>query len=119
MNIAYLDSSKLMITAPELVGITPTSDTVTNITVIGTLNCGTSLSQEVDIASIGDINANFYMADNILYLSPFFFGLGAFQDSIVKVSVKIILASGGYTLISNCAFVDITFKCKVAGLLQN
>lgn len=50
---------------------------------------------------------------------PAFFGLTEFTDGIYKFEVKIYEIGQGTTLESNCIFIDITFKCKVAALLKN
>lgn len=60
----------------------------------------------------------FIGADGI-YIKPIFFGLAAIKDGIYKVDVKMFDTDGNFVLESNCAFIDISFKCLVASVLQN
>lgn len=120
MTIAYLGSGAniLTIVAPELTAyMTNVSDYI-GVSMVAKLACGTPTPEKIynntDILLTD--NVDFYISGTTLYVRPQLFGLTEFKDGIYKFSVKFI-TSTGYTLISNCFFVDVTYKCKVASML--
>ena len=69
-------------------------------------------------------NSNLYYFDTeeeAIYIKPGFFNNATeFRDGIYKFSLKWIKENNtGFITEENCAFIDITTKCRVAGLLNN
>lgn len=62
---------------------------------------------------------NVYVLPDGIYISPEFFSLTSLMDGIYKISIKFKAADNSYIQETNCAFVDVTVKCKVASVLQN
>lgn len=112
----------LKVVSDELSNFEDNIEDFTDVSLTGCLNCcGSSTTLAYDTTEVLDAeNSQFYIAEGALYVKPIFFGLSEFVDGIYKLDIKFVAAnSGGYTLISNCAFIDILYKCKVASLLQN
>jgi len=63
----------------------------------------------------------FNTEEEAIYVKPEFFnGATEFVDGIYKFSIKWIKEGGeGYIYEENCAFIDMTTKCRVAGLLDS
>ena len=81
--------------------------------------CNTSINSGViNTTNIVDDTQSIYVSsvDSCLYIKPTFLGLSDLVDAIYNLEIKLI--EDGYTQISNCAFLDITYKCKVGGLLK-
>jgi len=54
-----------------------------------------------------------------LLIPPTFFGLPHYVDGVYKMELKIVAIDNSYSIESNCVFVDVTFKCKVALYLKD
>lgn len=60
-----------------------------------------------------------FIAHDGIYITPAFFGATTFRDGIYKFDLKYVQADdAGFINESNCAFIDITTKCKVASTLN-
>jgi len=92
----------------------------TSVEATVTLNCGTEMVQEYSAASMADTANKFYivLADLAFYFKPEMWGLTEFVDGVYRIILKGNQAAGGYIMLENCLFVDITYKCKVAVLLD-
>lgn len=54
-----------------------------------------------------------------LLVPPTFFGLMHYVDGVYQLELKITAVDNSYSIESNCIFVDVTFKCKVALYLKD
>ncbi len=121
MTIKYLDSdNKLSIIADEINNFITNIADYTGITINANISCLSNSNElTVDTTDILDDTKNVYIEDNVLYIKPeLFSGMTKFVDGIYKISLKFVkINSGGYVKITNCIFVDITFKCKLASLI--
>src|SRR5690606_6310796 len=59
-----------------------------------------------------------FLGSDGLYLTPEFFDLTSLSDGVYKITLKYNKADNSYVQETNCAFVDITIKCKVAKSLN-
>ena len=83
-----------------------------------TQNCGQqSVEVEVDLTAIVLPATIEFTVDNKIKIFPGFFGLTEFIDGIYKFSIKRYQPGEGTVIESNCLFIDMTLKCKVATLL--
>lgn len=68
-------------------------------------------------------NSSAFFLNEALYLNAGFFNMETLQDGIYNVKIKLTKPNGDYIEDSNCAFIDITTKCKVSrfieGILEN
>lgn len=129
MKIVYLADSinkYLQVTDTQLDSFALIPSNYLGIHVKGTINNGTPIELTINTSDITSTSGVFYvdLISKILFVTPSFFGLASFVDSIVKLEIKvlegvILSPGGGYYSMQNCIFIDVTFKCKVAGLLQN
>lgn len=118
MTVSYIKDSDLL--KVEVTEITSDMSAYTSITLNLTLNCGSVITKTQSITDTASNTNPFYITAGILYLKASLFSLGIYVDGIYKVSIKLTkVNSGGYLLLDNCIFVDITYKCKVAAYLQN
>lgn len=120
MTITYLvDQNLIKVEAPEITTFVADIDNYSTVTTTGN-KCGSGNTViPYDTTEILNVNSQVYIIGNILYIRPTFFGSSVFVDNIYKFSIKFTLEGGGYTLIENCIFIDITYKCKVAAYLKN
>ncbi len=91
----------------------------TSVTVTGTINAlypstGTLTTEEV----VTSLDHDFFVNSCDLYIKPEFFGLTEFIDGVYDITVKFTHLNGFIT-ITNCVYIDITHKCKVASLLRS
>lgn len=121
MLIKYeVEDGKIVLTSPYFEDI----DTgYTKVEITGIINCcedncgesnttltiETPQSEDEDKADLNGDQIDIY---------PEFFGLTEFIDGIYKFTVKLFKENGDVIIESNCFFVDITTKCKVASLLD-
>lgn len=80
---------------------------------------GAATPYQLALASYGsatEINA--FLGSDGLYLTPKFFNLDSIIDGIYKITLKYNKADNSYVEETNCSFVDITIKCKVANSLN-
>lgn len=116
-----IESSLLLATASELSDFVDNIDDYTSIEITTSVNCSdTTIIQEYDTSDIYNTDNKFYVDidSKILYLSVLMFSPSMFTDGIYKVTIKFKKEAGGYIQVANCIFVDITFKCKVASLMD-
>lgn len=85
--------------------------------VVRYVEVGTALPYDKIYAGFGTTIAAFYFGADGLYILPSFFSMLELVDGIYKFDVKIYKTDSN-TLETNCAFVDITIKCKVASVLD-
>jgi hypothetical protein len=64
------------------------------------------------------ISTRAFLGSDGLYIKPGMFSSNVFRDGIYSLTVKSIKASGGFVEENNCAFIDITTKCRVAATLN-
>lgn len=119
MILQYLKEDDLiLVTADEIDTFITNIDDYTSIAFTGTLNCSsTSITKSYTTTEIL-VNTNFaYIEDDKLYVKPLLFGLTTFADGIYKLVVRI--KDTDFTIMQNCIFIDITYKCKVASYLAD
>lgn len=130
MDIAYLsDSNKyIQVTSPELNDFIANIADYTAISIVGIKNCGSiEYNQEytADSNIVFDDSNLFYFAENLgnpqkLYVTPALFGITNFIDGIYKIQITLTkIDNTGFIVFSNCLFVDVTFKCRVASLIKD
>lgn len=115
------ESGRLMITAPEIEDFVDNILDFTGITIKATLNCcDPQIIKSYDAVEIFSTASQFYIDETtkILYVTPQLFSQAEFTDGVYKIDVR-FNKGVGYTLISNCIFVDIDTKCQVAAVIQN
>lgn len=128
MEIVYVpdvDTPLISVIAPEISDFYNNIDDYTNVTITASLICATPpITQLYDTTDVLINTSKFYIdfadADNIeLIVKPqLFSGATKFVDGIYRFDIKFSTTSG-FTIISNCLFIDITLACKVAGTLHN
>lgn len=64
-----------------------------------------------------DVDSKIFLGSDGLYVSPEFFTVASLISGVYKFTVKMIDENNGYIQESNCAFIDIDTKCKVAAHL--
>lgn len=126
MTIVYVPAiapevGLLKVDAPEIVDVSNDPSSYEYIEVTGIIT-GLALVMTTKVAKyfIDDITNNtnkFWITDGVMYVSPTFFDLLAFTDSVVTLTIKLKKATE-WLLIQNCYFIDVTYKCKVATLLE-
>lgn len=134
MLIQYLeeDLGAIRIIADEIaaliIGIDTDPPTYIKVQITAKINCGSDVVVSYLFSeSLTDDTHKFYFTNNTLdklIIFPSFFGITEFKDCIVRFDIKMFKSDEegnitGYVLISNCAFIDVTYKCRVAALLQN
>jgi hypothetical protein len=67
----------------------------------------------------GDTESIAFLVDDSLFITPAILKRKCLVDGIYNIQLKYNDASNGFVIESNCAFVDIKTKCKVASTLQN
>lgn len=118
MIINYLNN-KITIVAQEINDFITNIVDYTGITVAVGVNCVEGIDATIDTTDIIDNTKNIYIENNILYINPQYFSNNSvFVDGVYNITIKFNTTTG-YTRISNCYFVDVTTRCKVASLLQN
>lgn len=123
MIISYINDTEplLKVTASEITDFISNIGDYTAMESTTNLTCAsTDIVKEYDTTELVDTTSDFFVVliDSALYVRPIMFGLTDFVDGIYKITLKIKPASG-FIQIQNCAFIDITFKCKVAELLKD
>lgn len=119
--LPYIDIKLIVITADELTSFIDNLNEYEKI-IVTIDDCNTSIVVEkiADVDEIQDDSdtSKFYFSNDVLYIKPIFLGLTDFIDSLLKITIR-LQKENGYVQIQNCYFVDVTYKCKVAALLQN
>lgn len=120
MTITYKETY-LLLESDKIDEVIATPGDFTKFEISGDINCCSSGCGDT-VTSITFDNpftttSKVELSADGLKIFPAFFGLTEFMDGIYKFSVK-TFESGKATLESNCLFVDITIKCKVAKLLN-
>lgn len=120
MTVTYLkDLDLIKIEAPEIVAFVTNIQTYSSITLTSNRCGANNISIIYNTTEILNINSKYFIVENILYVRPSFFNLAIFVDDVYKLTLRFTLGTSGYTLIENCIFIDITYKCKVAAYLKN
>lgn len=58
------------------------------------------------------------VGNEYILIEPGFFGLTAFEDSIVHIKLSIVSTTGGLKYEEGCYFFDCTFKCRLPDILD-
>ena len=100
------------------------SSPYSSIVITGTKTCSTEVEQEYTVEEIQapteDFKYTIDVENSRLLVKPTFFGITDYLDGIYHLDVKLVkVDDAGYIQFSNCLFVDITYKCKVAANLKN
>lgn len=79
-------------------------------------DCGTEITISQTVAETADTDSVFYVdtVNRNLQLKCTAFGLTAFVDGVFFVKIRLKKTDSSYIEISNCIFLDLTYKCKVA-----
>ena len=122
MNISYTQTSSvklIKVTSPEIATFIGNLSSYTGIEVIANHTCDLNNidSGTINTTDIVDTTKSIYVADTSLYITPSFLSLLDLIDDIYNIQVRLI-TNTGYIQITNCAFLDISYKCKVANLLK-
>ncbi len=120
MTITLVDDY-LLIASDTITDMIANPGDYTKIEITGNVNCCTS-GCETQVAEL-TLNNPFTSDPTLaefngvgLKIYPLFFGISEFIDGVYKFDIKTF---GATTILEqNCAFVDMTFKCKVAALLK-
>lgn len=121
MTLTYLSDSTdkyIKIEDPALLTYLANVLLHTGVTIEATKNCEAPIKQTLNTVDVMDNTKNFYISMGVLYVKPAFFGLPTYTDGVYSFKLR-FEKSTGFTFISSCIFVDVTYKCKVAALLQN
>lgn len=113
INLIKLNSVEIALLIADL-------DNVATVRLSTKLNCGTEIVKEYDNSEVLNLdNTDFYISvdDNTVYLKAPAFGLVLFEDGIYEANIRFLTLDAA-TIQANCTFVDITYKCKVASLLD-
>jgi hypothetical protein len=120
MTITLFDDY-LFLQSDKIDEVIATPGDFTKIEISGDINCCTSgcgdtVTTEIFLNPF-TTTAKLELTATGIKVFPAFFGLTEFTDGVYKFDVK-SFETDQVTLESNCLFVDITFKCKVAALLK-
>lgn len=120
MELKYLvDVDKISVVADEISNYISNIGDYTGVTIDTTGTCPTKIfNKNYDNTDILNVDSDFYVDSNILYIKPTLFGLTSFVDGVYKFTISFTTTTG-YIRIANCTFVDITLKCKVATFIKN
>lgn len=120
MQITYISSTGLLqCSGSDLGDILTGIGAFGTVTLSGTKTCNIPpFTNTYPVSDITNVNNNFYVQAGAVYVSPKFFGLPALVDAVYYLSLKFIKTGGGYTMIQNCAFIDLIYKCKLATMLD-
>lgn len=122
MIITYHDSY-LLLNSSYIAEIIANPNNYLKVEITGDINCCTSncgatkTILSINLPQLTNTDKAEFTIDG-LKIYPLFFGLSAFTDGVYNFSVKRFEDNAGTVLESNCLFVDITYKCKVATLLK-
>lgn len=116
MLITYLKDQNLL--KVEAVEFTNFLSTYTSVSLIGSLNCKLLTPRVQSVTEIATTTSSYYLIGSILYIKPSIFNLTKYIDGIYTISLKLTINTG-FKIINTCAFIDDTFKCKVAVYLEN
>jgi hypothetical protein len=71
------------------------------------------------LAGYGNTTGNLILSSEEIIVKSSFFGKTAIEDGIYKFAVKYTkVNNAGFITETNCTFIDVTIKCKVASLLN-
>lgn len=108
----------LKVEAPEILDVSNDPSSYEYVIVTGVISSlGYMSTEKYLINEIAETDNKFWIIDGIMYVSPIFFNLVVFSDDIVTLTIK-LKKIDSWVLIQNCTFIDITYKCKVATLLD-
>ena len=127
LQLTYLPQFNILQADNDAIAnLTSNPSNYASVEMTATLTCGTAIVKAYATGDLYDTTKEFYYFENSIWITPLMFGLviptdgsSGFIDGVYSVTIKIIDSSNGYTIYSNCIFIDITYKCQVAGLLDN
>lgn len=120
MVITYLGNPtfKLSVVSSEITNFIADIVSYSGIEITASKNCtDTPIVKEYNTTDILLDTSNFYIVGGVLYIRPQLFGTILFEDGVYKIEIR-FKKPAGHIIITNCIFVDISFKCKVATLLK-
>lgn len=124
LTISYLDNGNILLNSPRIQLMLAQPLTYTKFKIDATINCCPELfSYTFPLPFVQTNPPLILLTPDGIEVTPLFFhvvGVGqTVIDGIYKFNVKIFVNDNQYTFEENCAFIDVTYKCKVATYIDN
>lgn len=124
LTITYLPNGNILLNSPRIQTMINNPLGYTQLKIEATINCCPELFSSTFPLPFVQTNPPliFITPDGIEVTKAYFNIIGVDQtlmDGVYKFNVKIFTNTNQYTFEENCAFIDVTYKCKVATYIDN
>lgn len=130
LNIQLLDNGNIQLQSDNITTFINNLSQYLKIKITCTINCCSNLVYTVTETVVASQlpPGEFIIVGNTIQVTPQFFNVNPpadkLMDGVYSFEVKLFYTEGfgggtTYTYEQNCAFIDITFKCRVAKTLEN
>lgn len=124
LTITYIGNNSIQLQSESIQAMIDNIEDYGSVKIDATINCCAEIfSHTMNIGPVMDTTFFTITSDSII-TTPAFFGLigtGQFDklmDGVYKFSVKLFKTENTFVFEESCAFIDITYKCKVAAYLD-
>lgn len=122
LTISYLANGNILLNSPQIQALMANPSAYTKLKIDATINCCPELFSHTTLNPFIDPTYLLFTTAGIEVLPLYFNIIGVGQtvmDGIYKFNVKIFVNDNQYTFEENCAFIDVTYRCKVATYIDN
>ena len=120
LTITLMDNGSILLNSESIQAMIADQDAYYKLTVEATINC---CPQQYAHSELMPLVTNDYFAFSSagIEVKPLFFNVvspNSIIDGVYSFNVKVFTTEDQYHYEQNCAFMDITFKCKVAAYID-
>jgi hypothetical protein len=116
-----MDNGSILLSSPKIAALVANPSGYLQFKIEATINCCPELFSHTFAIPLVDTTLAVFNGNSI-EVKPLFFNViipNLIRDGIYWFRVKIFTDANNYTYEEDCAFMDVTYKCKVAGYIDN
>jgi hypothetical protein len=115
-----MDNGSILLNSESIQAMIATPGDYLQLKIDSTINCCPTIYTQTQALPLG-VNSYFSFSASGVEVKPAFFNVispNSIIDGVYYFNVKIFTDENNYHFEEDCAFIDITFKCKVAQYLD-
>lgn len=122
LTINLLSNGNIQLSSENITDFIANIEDYTKLKIEGVVNCCGQKFSIIDLVPLAP-NTKYTVVGNTIEIKPAFFNITGtspkFMDGVFHFEVKLFKPDDTFTYEENCSFIDITYKCKLSGMLKS
>lgn len=122
LTITYLQDNTIKLQSEQIQAMIDNIANYNRIVIKSTINCCPEIFTDDQTIGSGMDTTKIVIVSNGIIVKPAFFNLLSgekLRDGVYSFSVKLFRIDNTYDYEESCAFIDVTYKCRVAETVKN